>query len=428
MPHYNTTQCIALLIDAFRTFMKPEVIKEKNILHVETMEGTHVVPCDMYGLPDPPHDCETDSDGEAIGGTFEYMNMLIDKGYIPNCTDPESLCSVSQGYVCRMSAKGYLDCSDWEYCETEADVLRWMEAQHTDHDGAAELPYCKEWDIKARLDFIGAHMENYTLISLEGCPSRIPYGDCHNTVSVPDARKVSTENMYIIVPYAGGSDYSGEAVTAANFDMLADMEGEYPDDICEMYGGYNTYGIAIRLDCASGLWDLVSGLADYPCIDDEGVTAKEMEWTSEAMPEFKADTEREVWQAFPDGGECLDASEETAKRVRTIIAEYCEGSEVEWHYQHSDAWADPRKASAAILRLVDMRQIIDDCYLDTLPSLPDNAPIRYIVTDKAGRVVEETHTGETDHTVIIAWVRFVYSPLHNVDIHSPAVHPLDMEG
>ena len=118
----TTEQQIESLIARTRWgHMRPEIIEEKHVLLVGTLQGTWVIGCDMLGLPDPPAQ-------DDVEGAFKYGELL--EPYLPSgITDLESLCEPLKGWLCRMSASGYMDCTEWEYCETVHDVLVYVERQ-----------------------------------------------------------------------------------------------------------------------------------------------------------------------------------------------------------------------------------------------------------------------------------------------------------
>ena len=413
MPYLIIAARIALLCEAFRTFMRPQIVSDGAILLVSTMSGTECIGCDTVIGSDPPSpdDCEEITQA-WIAKVGEYCTGGI--------VDPDSCFETVEGFICRMSAPGYMDATDWEYCETEADVLRWLESEFSESDGANELPYVTDRDIRDRLSFLHIHSEMFPLVRIAGNPSRVSCRDtCDKWTTQADIA-----DAYIMINYATGSDYSGDTVTASNYKCLEEMESEYADDICLMSGGHGTYGGLVRLDCVPALWEIIAGLADYPCIDDEAVNETEAEWRQEALPDLISDTLREISNAFPDNGECLDACEYLSARIAGMVKEYCEGSEVEWHYEHCNAYAPPDKACKAIMGTIEFRTIIDDCYCDAIPCVPDG-PVRYVVETESGTIVEENNTGETDHNTIISWVKFAYDASHHVRIYSAPCHPLE---
>lgn len=98
-------------------FMQPdidELNKKRRAFSVETNEGT------IFG-----HEgFEPDSDIESWD--LEYY---------------------SQGYLVRMSAPGYLDATDWTYCESLYEVIDWLQDECTQAGlDVDELPECQAFD------------------------------------------------------------------------------------------------------------------------------------------------------------------------------------------------------------------------------------------------------------------------------------------
>ena len=77
-------------------FMKPDVFKGEA-WRVETTHGTFFVPADV------------ESDPDKLG---DYVEGVIEE-------TPEKV----HGWLGRMSAPGYMDCTDWCFGETEEGVL-----------------------------------------------------------------------------------------------------------------------------------------------------------------------------------------------------------------------------------------------------------------------------------------------------------------
>lgn len=92
--------------------------------------------------------------------------------------------------------------------------------------------------------------------------------------------------LYFYVPYSTGSDYSGSTVTRANYLYIEEEYGE--DWVHIVYGGYDTYAIAVGLtgllqsDRFDEFCEILEGLEDYPLIDDEALYQLEMEAADEA--------------------------------------------------------------------------------------------------------------------------------------------------
>lgn len=101
-------------------FMVPEIREDRNILMIDTVDGITVLPCDLLGMPDPPpSDCGPDEAEAWITEVNKYVNGI---------NDPEGLFEPVKGYVVRLHAPGFSDCTPWEYCEDADDVRSWLQA------------------------------------------------------------------------------------------------------------------------------------------------------------------------------------------------------------------------------------------------------------------------------------------------------------
>jgi hypothetical protein len=120
-----------------------------------------------------------------------------------------------------------------------------------------------------------------------------------------------TAELYFYVPYASGSDYSGSTCEKANAKCIEDSYGEN-EWVHLVYGGYNTYAVAIGVtgllgcddDTFDELCETLEGLADYPVIDEDALSELEMEGADEAWDSWcKGDFTRALDKAFEDEAE-----------------------------------------------------------------------------------------------------------------------------
>ncbi len=82
------------------SFMSPEVY-ETDYWHIETDDGTYIVPLDVETNP-------------------EKLQMYVaGRMAVPT---PEDSVTREHGWVGRLNASGYLDCTDWIAGPTEASV------------------------------------------------------------------------------------------------------------------------------------------------------------------------------------------------------------------------------------------------------------------------------------------------------------------
>lgn len=149
-----------------------------------------------------------------------------------------------------------------------------------------------------------------------------------------------TAELYFYVPCASGSDYSGSTVEKANAKCIEDAYEEH-EWVHPVYGGYNTYAVAIGvtglLACDDDTFDefceTLEGLDDYPVIDEEALYKLEAEgadegWESWCKGDFTRALEKENEDTaefeWPDDSALREFFE--AQREKANVYWYCEGS------------------------------------------------------------------------------------------------------
>lgn len=97
--------------------------------------------------------------------------------------------------------------------------------------------------------------------------------------------------VWVELEHACGSDYSGSTLERANYLTIREQFADSPD-VAFLYGGYGSFGVLVREDPTTDeVRDLVAGLADYPCVDEEALSEHESElsdegWDSWARADF----------------------------------------------------------------------------------------------------------------------------------------------
>lgn len=95
-------------------FMKPEVY-EGQYYEVSANHGeTHIVPFDVVG------------NMNQYAALADYV-----EGEIDNPDDNTELC---RGWLCRLSAPGYLDCTEWSAFETEQEARDYLADMYGDDE------------------------------------------------------------------------------------------------------------------------------------------------------------------------------------------------------------------------------------------------------------------------------------------------------
>lgn len=97
------------------SFMQPQ-IEFGQYFAVETNQGTFIVPADVIG-----------SNKSIAAGVFtDYV-----EGTIP---DDDELIEIKEGWLARLSAPGYMDCTDWSVFDTEEEAVQGLKDLYEDDD------------------------------------------------------------------------------------------------------------------------------------------------------------------------------------------------------------------------------------------------------------------------------------------------------
>lgn len=185
--------------------------------------------------------------------------------------------------------------------------------------------------------------------------SAVSYGDMQE---VRDASRREASSLWLRVRDACGSDYSGGSATLANYREFERMQSDYEEHLLTGFGGYGTYAIYIRLDAPDYLWEIATGLAGYPVVNDEAVSEVEMEWISEAMP---------------------DAVNEACNYITTILCPYIDSLDCDefdlidarlgnivraaavtfdrWEFEHASAYANPKRLADKALATEEWKEL-----------------------------------------------------------------------
>lgn len=109
------------------SFMEPEIIETQWYI-VETNIGTEIVPCDVAGIV------------ETCAGLADYLEGSPD--------EPGEAPEVESGWLWRLSAPGYMDCTDWCRADSREEAIReCLETFGTNDGGEPE-----EWEEELRAE------------------------------------------------------------------------------------------------------------------------------------------------------------------------------------------------------------------------------------------------------------------------------------
>jgi len=154
----------------------------------------------------------------------------------------------------------------------------------------------------------------------------------------PVSHEENLNALYLLPSLMMGSDYSGCAVEKSNQRVFLeefkkeDAEGSDANGVLSLYGGHNTYGVAIRLDVLKEneeMQECLNALGDYPVIDDEDLSNLEMELQDESWEGYvKSDFENEI-----EDGLGIDDVEEIGlndEKIYNLFNYLCEAANEYW--------------------------------------------------------------------------------------------------
>lgn len=201
-------------------------------------------------------------------------------------------------------------------------------------------------------------------------PSEAPYS-CFEPLRFQGA-KGDGDLSYFQPDHLGGSDYSGGVVNKANYRDFVQLFGDIPG-VCTSWGGHGTYAVFIREDVDNEeLIDCLRGLADYPLISDETLSALEQELTEEAWKNWaRSDFAHGIAKKFLMGPDDTypddwEADDDTVRKIFYILAERANEY---WEVDGESMFIDiDRIISVALLDDLD-----DETYAQALSFLTDAA-------------------------------------------------------
>jgi hypothetical protein len=151
--------------------------------------------------------------------------------------------------------------------------------------------------------------------------ARLLYGDLKDFKGEPQA------NDFIMPKLCTGSDYAGDSVTVANHRAFLALFGTIAG-VFDVYGGYSTYAVAIRLDAVTeDMLEVFAALQDYPLINEETHSEVEMEAEDASWECYARDDFRKLAATkFP----ALDIEEISADELYRIFRELSDRSNTYW--------------------------------------------------------------------------------------------------
>ncbi len=204
-----------------------------------------------------------------------------------------------------------------------------------------------------------------------------------NDLAYSDLEPRSSEGPVFVLPaYLSGSDYSGGSVTVSNHRLFIEEFGEL-EGVHNVYGGYGSYGVAIRLDvwraaadgdctwlgtdsetascdedgpCPHQIREWLKSIEDYPVYDEDDLRQVEMEAQDEAWESWaESDFVRELEKSFPDDIEELEVVD--SGKFRVWFEELRESANVYWENEEGNsAHVDIERVAA---KLEDIGAIVE---------------------------------------------------------------------
>jgi hypothetical protein len=98
------------------SFMQKQITVKQSWWQVETSTGTEIVPVDL--VPQEPADSSAFED--YCEGQVQSWELI-------------------QGYGARLSAPGYMDCTEWAVFDTEKEAEQYLEEMYGDDDEEEEV-------------------------------------------------------------------------------------------------------------------------------------------------------------------------------------------------------------------------------------------------------------------------------------------------
>lgn len=166
------------------------------------------------------------------------------------------------------------------------------------------------------------------------------------------------KSLFIIPKWFIGSDHSGGALEKSNHRSFLRIFGKV-NGVYELYGGFNTYAIAIRVDVAESNPEIKSTLEElenYPLVDEEDHSELEFEWQCEAMLNILDDIIRaiDLEEYIPD----IETILEDKEALEHIAWDGSNTLNLEWISETTSSFL---KGTNALQSYIEDRLLIDHC-------------------------------------------------------------------
>ena len=203
--------------------------------------------------------------------------------------------------------------------------------------------------------------------------SDLSYGDLH---PCDNPSLHSRDTLFVLPAYLSGSDYSGGSVTVSNHRLFIEEFGEL-EGVHNVYGGYSSYGVAIRADvwnggsdqsdctwygadedvascnvedgpCPHQIREWLKSIEDYPVADEDDLGQVEMEAQDEGWESWaESDFVREIEKLFPEDIDDIDVTE--SGKFRCWFEDLREAANVYWENETgNNAHVDVERVAAEL--------------------------------------------------------------------------------
>jgi hypothetical protein len=195
--------------------------------------------------------------------------------------------------------------------------------------------------------------------------SSLSYGDLKEEFDYQGKLKTADidSSWFFLSSYMSGSDYSGNDLEVSNHRVFLEMFGSV-DGVHDVYGGYGTFAVAIRLSTLADneeIRECLSALENYPVIDEDDMSEVEQEAQNEAWKSWLAsDFAKALRQKFDNkkNGLNLEDIESESNEMRSLFYEAAEhANEYFINETGNSAW-------------IDIEKIIKEVTEEDLASLP----------------------------------------------------------
>lgn len=167
-----------------------------------------------------------------------------------------------------------------------------------------------------------------------------------------------SKSLFILPKLLSGSDYSGGMIERSNFRVFMKDYKEV-DGVYEVFGGYGTFGVAIRLDVYNSNSDIkeaLDAIEDYPVINDEDLSEMEHDADQILVTMTAKDLPREIdlYKYIPD----IDTILEDTDMIETLIWSAVDELNLNFEHENNSSYI---RDEGQIQRFVEDSLLINHC-------------------------------------------------------------------